>query len=49
MLRRRNPEFAERVDGAVKDAKDAAVQHLPDDAPGDLAARLRDKAKSVAG
>ena len=49
VLRRRNPEFAERVDGAVKDAKDAAAQHSTTDAAGDLAGRVRDKAKSVAG
>ncbi len=48
VLRRRNPEFAERVDGAVKDAKDAAVKHVDTDAAGDLAGRVRDKAKDIA-
>ena len=48
VLRRRNPEFAERVDGAVKDAKDAAAQHVDTDAASDLAERVRDKAKSLA-
>jgi hypothetical protein len=45
VLRRRNPELAERVEGAVKDA----AAHVNEDAPGDLAARVRDKAKSLAG
>jgi hypothetical protein len=49
VLRRRNPEFAERVDGAVKNAKDAAAQHVDTDAASDLAERVRDKAKSVTG
>jgi hypothetical protein len=48
VLRRRNPEFAERVDGAVKDAKDAAAQHVDTDTASDLAERVRDKAKSFA-
>lgn len=44
VLRRRNPELAERVEGAVKDA----ASHVTDEAPGDIAARMRDKAKSLA-
>ena len=53
VLRRRNPELAGRVEGAVKDAasqvSDVASQ-ISDDAPapGDLAGRVRDKAKDIA-
>jgi hypothetical protein len=46
VLRRRNPELAERVEGAVKDA--AAHVNVNEDTPGDLAARVRDKAKDLA-
>jgi hypothetical protein len=48
VVRRRNPKLAERVDGAVKDAKDAAAQHIDSDTASDLAGRVRDKAKSFA-
>ena len=48
VLRRRNPELAERVEGAVKDAKDAAAKHVDTDTAGDLAGRVRDKAKDIA-
>ena len=43
VLKRRRPELAERVEAAVKDAAD----HVRDEAPGDIAEKLRDKAKSV--
>jgi hypothetical protein len=49
VLRRRNPELAERVEGAVKDAAKDAAAHVNEDTPGDLAARMRDKAKNLAG
>jgi hypothetical protein len=45
VLRRRNPELAERVEGAVKDAAGAVT----DEAPGDIASRVRDKAKGLVG
>ena len=45
VLRRRNPELAQRVEGAVKDA----AGHVKDEAPGDLADRVRDKAKDLVG
>ena len=45
VLRRRNPELAERMDEAVKDA----AGKVTEDSPLDLAARARDKAKSVVG
>jgi hypothetical protein len=45
VLRRRSPGLAERVEDAVKDA----ANHVKDDSPGDIAGRLRDKAKSVVG
>lgn len=44
VLRRRNPELAERVGGAVKEA----AGHVTDEAPADIAARMRDKAKDKA-
>jgi len=43
ILKRRRPELAERVEAAVKDA----AEHVREDAPGDIAEKLRDKAKSV--
>jgi hypothetical protein len=43
VLKRRRPELAERVEAAVKDAAD----HVREDAPGDIAEKLRDKAKGV--
>ncbi len=43
VLKRRRPELAERVEAVVKDAAD----HVRDEAPGDIAEKLRDKAKSV--
>jgi hypothetical protein len=45
VLRRRNPELAERVESAVKDA----AEHVADEAPSDLAGRVRDKAKNLVG
>jgi hypothetical protein len=45
VLRRKRPELAERVEEAVREA----AGHVGEDTPADLAARLRDKAKSVAG
>jgi len=45
VLRRRNPELAQRVEGAVKDA----VGAVTDEAPGDIAGRVRDKAKGLVG
>jgi hypothetical protein len=45
VLRRRNPELADRVEGAVKDA----AGHVTDEAPSDIAGRVRDKAKSLVG
>ncbi|MDX6628730.1 MAG: hypothetical protein QOH00_976 [Gaiellales bacterium] len=44
VLRRRNPELADRVEGAVKDA----AGHVTDEAPSEIAARVRDKAKDKA-
>lgn len=43
VLKRRRPDLAERVETAVKDA----AEHVREDAPGDIAEKLRDKAKSV--
>ena len=43
VLKRRKPELAERVESVVKDA----AEHVRDQAPGDIAENLRDKAKSV--
>ena len=43
VLKRRRPGLAERVEAAVKDA----AEHVREDAPGDIAGRLKDKAKSV--
>ena len=43
ILKRRRPELADRVESAVKDAAD----HVREEAPGDIAERLREKAKSV--
>jgi hypothetical protein len=45
VLRRRNPELAERVEGAVKDA----AGHVTDESPADIAGRVRDKAKNLVG
>jgi hypothetical protein len=45
VLRRRNPELAQRVEGAVKDA----ASSVTDEAPADLAGRVRDKAKGLVG
>jgi hypothetical protein len=50
VLRRRNPDLAERVQTAVTDvAKDAAdsVKDNPLDSAGDIASGLRDKAKGL--
>lgn len=52
VLRRRNPELADRVQGAVKDAaKDAAetVKDNPLESAGDIASNLREKAKGIVG
>jgi hypothetical protein len=52
VLRRRNPDLAERVQSAVTDAaKDAAdtVKDNPLESAGDLASGLRDKAKGLVG
>ncbi len=52
VLRRRNPELADRVQHAVTDAaKDAAdtVKDNPLDSAGDLASGLREKAKGLVG
>jgi hypothetical protein len=45
VLRRRRPELAERVEDAVKEA----AGHVTEEAPGDIAGKLRDKAKSLVG
>ena len=45
VVRRRRPELAERVGDAVKDA----AGHVSDDAPGEIAERLREKAKGLVG
>ena len=50
VLRRRNPELADRVQSAVTDvAKDAAdsVKDNPLESAGDIASGLRDKAKGL--
>ena len=52
VLRRRNPELADRVQSAVTDAaKDAAdsVKDNPLESAGDIASGLRDKAKGIVG
>jgi hypothetical protein len=43
VLKRRRPELAERVESAVKDA----AEHVRDESPGEIAEKLRGKAKSV--
>ena len=43
VLKRRRPELAQRVESAVKDA----AEHVREEAPGEIAEKLRDKAKSV--
>jgi hypothetical protein len=43
ILKRRRPELADRVEAAVKDA----AEHVREEAPGEIAERLREKAKSV--
>jgi hypothetical protein len=43
ILKRRRPELADRVESAVKDA----AEQVRDDAPGEIADRLREKAKGV--
>jgi hypothetical protein len=45
VLRRKNPDLADRVQGAVKDT----AAHVTDEAPGDIAARVRETAKSLVG
>jgi hypothetical protein len=52
VLRRRNPELADRVQNAVTDAaKDAAdtIKDNPLDSAGDVASGLKDKAKGLVG
>ena len=43
ILKRRRPELADRVESAVKDA----AEHVRDESPGEIAERLREKAKGV--
>ncbi len=43
VLKRRRPEFADRVESAVKDA----AEQVREESPGDIADRLKDKARSV--
>jgi hypothetical protein len=43
ILKHRRPELADRVEAAVKDA----AEHVREDAPGEIAEKLRDKAKAV--
>ena len=43
VLKRRRPELAERVESVVKDA----AGHVREQAPGDIAEKVSDKAKSV--
>jgi hypothetical protein len=45
VLRRRNPELAQRVEHAVKDA----AERVADEAPSDLADRVRGGAKGLVG
>jgi hypothetical protein len=45
VLRRRNPELANRVEHAVKDT----AERVADEAPSDLAGRVRDSAKGLVG
>ena len=52
VLRRRNPDLADRVQSAVTDvAKDAAdtIKDNPLDSAGDVASNLKDKAKGLVG
>jgi hypothetical protein len=49
VLRRRNPALAERVESAVKDAAKDAADRVAEEAPGDVAGKLRDKAKGLVG
>lgn len=45
VLRRRNPELARRVEGVARDA----AGRVTDEAPADIAARVRDKAAGIVG
>jgi hypothetical protein len=45
VLRRRNPELAQRVEHAVKDA----AERVGDEVPSDLADRVRGGAKGLVG
>jgi hypothetical protein len=45
VLRRRNPELAQRVEDAAKEA----AGRVTDEAPADIAGRVRDKAKGLVG
>ena len=45
VLRRRNPELADRVEDAVKDV----AGHVTDETPSDIAGRVREKAKGLVG
>jgi hypothetical protein len=43
VLKRRNPTLAERVEGAVKDA----ASTVKEESPGEIAGRVREKAKGL--
>jgi hypothetical protein len=45
VLRRRRPELAERVEEAVQEA----AGHVSEERPGEIAGKLRDKAKNLVG
>jgi hypothetical protein len=45
VLRRRKPELADRVEHAVKDA----AERVTEEAPADLAGRMRESAKGLVG
>jgi hypothetical protein len=43
ILKRRRPELADRVEAAVKDV----AEYVREESPGEIAERLREKAKGV--
>lgn len=45
VVRRRNPELAQRVEDVAREA----AGRVTDEAPADLAARVRDKAAGIVG
>ena len=45
VLRRRNPELAQRVEDAARDA----AGRVTDESPSDIAGRVRDKATNLVG